>query len=374
MLFRQPVLPSRTLAAARLKAEGIIRAHRQMGCTAAGIASLDLAGGLDLLLSKKGLPWISLNLVDDKGKHLFPARILTQAGDLRVSILGLTGPVRKTNVRQNGYRVLDWQATLPPALEEARQEADMIILLSSYPFRVNQEIARREKGITLILQAGILAGNMAPRVIDGTLICQTGSRGKYLGVLDLDRQDPSSCRNRFIALKTTLPLDRQVEAIVRQTMRQVNELHRRQLADQRRQRKEQQQARQRLKMLTGSAICSGCHQRQAAFWRRTRHATAWQTLAVRQRQLDRDCQSCHVTLPAGTLTRAEIRTLPLNFPLELRGVGCEACHGPGRKHAADPAGNHLRRPVASTCTRCHRDDHDTAFSFADKLPLVRCPP
>ncbi len=374
MLFRQPVLPGRTIEAARIKAEGIIRAHRQMGCTAVGIAPLDLAGGLGLLQDRDGLPWISLNLVNDAGRPLFPSRILARAGELRISILGLTGPIRRTNVRQNGYRVLDWQTTLPPALEQARQEADMIILLSSYPFRVNQEIARREEGIALILQAGVMEGNMAPRLVGTTLICQTGSRGKYLGVLDLDRQDPSSCRNRFIALKTTLPLDRQVKAIVRQTMRQVNELHRRQLADQRRQRKEQQQARQRLKMLTGSVTCSGCHQRQAAFWRRTRHATAWQTLAVRRRQFDRGCQPCHVTLPAGILTRAEIRTLPMNLPVELRSVGCEACHGPGRRHAADPAGNRLRRPVASTCTRCHRDDHDAAFSLADKLPLVRCPP
>ncbi len=416
-----------------------------MGYTAVGIAPQDLAGGLDFLQQQKELrlPWISLNLVTDQGRPVFPPRILTSAGSLRIAILGLTGPVRRTNVRQNGYRVLDWRQTLPPALTKAREEADMVILLSSYPFRVNEEIARSQKGIALVLQAGVSAANMAPRLVADTLICQTAGRGKYLGVLDIDRagskgwilanrarrallqqrldrvnlqlqrlrkrapakdlqhdagfrqlvatrtgieeelralakkkngqQKGSVYSNRFIALRTSLPRDREVEAIVRQTLRQVNELGRRQLEKRREQRKEEARIRQRLSMLAGARACSGCHRRQAAFWRRTRHAAAWQTLVAAGRQFDRTCQPCHVTLPASALARAGMQGLPPVIPVDLRGVACEACHGPGRRHADNPAGNRLRKPDAATCASCHRADHDPGFSFADRLPLVRCP-
>ena len=433
-----------TLATARLKAEGVIRAHAQMGYTAVALAPRDLAGGLDFLRKqgKKGLPWISLNLVTDQGRSPFPPMILTKSGDLRIAILGLTGPIRMTNVRQNGYRIIPWQQALPPALAEADRAADMVILLSSYPFRINQQIAQNLEGIAIILQAGNSEANMTPRLVGNTLICQAASRGKYLGILDIDwsggerwvmknsarrallqerlsriglqmerirkgtpdramkknssyrhllatqadiekelralasedgQQQGSTYSNRFIALETSLPEDRQVAAIVRQTLRRANDLSRKELEKRRKERKEAGKTRRRLTMLAGAGTCSGCHQRQAAFWRRTRHASAWQTLVIRNRQFDRTCQSCHATLPAEALAQAGMQTMPPAIPVELRGVGCESCHGPGRRHADNPAGNRLRLPDESTCTTCHQAEHDAAFSYADRLARVRCP-
>ncbi len=444
LLFRQPVLPTQVLAAARLKAEGIVRAYARMEYAAVGVAPQDLAGGLDFLRRQNNtLPWISLNLVTDQGRPVFPARILTRAGDLRIAVLGLTGPVRRTNVRQNGYRVTDWRQSLPPALKEAREEADMVILLSSYPFQVNEEIARSQKGIALILQAGVSESTMTPRLVADTLVCQTAGRGKYLGVLDItwtggngwsmtnearrallrqrlnridlqlrrmkerasskNRQDDTGFRqllatrtgiegelrrlaeekegqhpnstysNRFIAIKTSLPQDRQVETLVRQTLRRVNELGRKRIDQRRKERQQEDRIRKRLGMLTGSRTCSACHQSQAAFWRRTRHATAWQTLVAAGRQFDQACQPCHVTLPAGVLAEAGMQGLPPLIPADLRGVGCESCHGSGRRHADNPARNRIRKPDAATCASCHRSDHDPGFSLAARLPLVRCP-
>ncbi len=445
MLFKYPTLSSQAIATARLAAEGVIRAHNRMGYSAVGIAPQDLAGGLDPLRQQgpDSLPWISLNLVTDQGQPVFPPWILTRAGSLRVAILGLTGPVPRTNVRQNDYQVRAWQKSLPPVLAQAEKKADLVILLSSYPLRTNEQIARSQKGIALILQAGGGQASMMPRLVGETLICQTASRGKYLGILDIDwrgrgwimataarqallrhqleritlrierrqrqtragrdleqdsgyqqliarrttiekelqelareherQQNHSTYSNRFVAIKTSLPKDPHVEAIVRQTLARVNELGQRQREEQKKRSHEAALARRRLAMLTGARVCSGCHHRQAAFWRRTGHAAAWQTLVAGQRQFDRNCQPCHVTLPAEALAQAGMEGLPPVIPVELRAVGCEACHGPGRRHADNPARNRLRKPDAATCASCHQPDHDPGFSFANRLPLVRCP-
>ena len=63
------------------------------------------------------------------------------------------------------------------------------------------------------------------------------------------------------------------------------------------------------------------------------------------------CGSCHtVGLNPGTKKFVELN------------VGCEACHGPGRKHAGNPAENKMKVPgktdgheVLFTCRRCHNE-------------------
>ncbi|MFT4979142.1 MAG: hypothetical protein ACI8S6_005052, partial [Myxococcota bacterium] len=82
----------------------------------------------------------------------------------------------------------------------------------------------------------------------------------------------------------------------------------------------------------GSGACSGCHAEIYQQWQQTGHARAYATLQVENRELDRDCYSCHVT---GAFD-AEGPQQPGQVSPKLHGVGCESCHGAGRDHARAP--------------------------------------
>jgi hypothetical protein len=76
----------------------------------------------------------------------------------------------------------------------------------------------------------------------------------------------------------------------------------------------------------GMKKCSACHFDQFLQWRGTKHAKAFEILPAKY-QADATCVKCHTTgfgEPTGYKTVADA---------DLKGVGCEVCHGPGSKHA-----------------------------------------
>ena len=118
--------------------------------------------------------------------------------------------------------------------------------------------------------------------------------------------------------------------------------------------------------LVGPETCKACHPVAYASWREGPHARAQESLGERNRN-DRRCLSCHA--PAAESG--------------LAGVGCEACHGPGRAYAA----SHVMRdeelaralgltvPTERTCAACHTESTPSLerFDFQKKLRLIAHP-
>jgi len=133
---------------------------------------------------------------------------------------------------------------------------------------------------------------------------------------------------------------------------------------------------------TGSKSCQSCHPREFDSWQTTRHASAWATLEGSGRIRETTCVPCHTTGYAGTDSMPERLV-----PYELRGVGCESCHGPGEVHMAyqkwkiygeltgevrgedltDPI---VRTPPERTCTACHTPPYDEGWVYRIKLDRV----
>jgi len=221
-----------------------MQAIRAMGGTLAGVGTRDLAAGLSFLQQHQKPPaftWLSLNIVDPSTqKPLFTPVLRRQAGEMKIAVLALTDHTAFEN-KPGKFQVLNWRDILPDALAQARQDADFILLLSNYSFLENKEIARSCDTIDLILQAGHAVGNMAPILINRTLISQTETRGKYLGVMDIDwkghgrwsegspsqqtaeKELPQSTyTNRFIALKPSIPNEPEVEALLQKTQERID--------------------------------------------------------------------------------------------------------------------------------------------------------
>jgi hypothetical protein len=77
----------------------------------------------------------------------------------------------------------------------------------------------------------------------------------------------------------------------------------------------------------GVKECSACHFKQYMAWKRTKHAKESFEILPAKYRTDASCLPCHTT-GFGQPTGFKDETTP-----NLVGVACEACHGPGSKHA-----------------------------------------
>jgi hypothetical protein len=120
----------------------------------------------------------------------------------------------------------------------------------------------------------------------------------------------------------------------------------------------------------GVDACSSCHAPARKHWDARPHARAYRTLQRISREYDLECVGCHVTgyeKPGGST---------VTFNDGLRDVQCEACHGPGSRHAAEGGEltTILRRPEPQFCVdACHHSPHVEGFDPVAKMPLILGP-
>ena len=111
----------------------------------------------------------------------------------------------------------------------------------------------------------------------------------------------------------------------------------------------------------GTKKCAACHFDQFLKWRPTKHAKSFELLPAKF-QADANCLKCHTTgfgHPTGFKTAAD---------LDLKGTSCEACHGPGSKHAevAKPFANMKPTPEQEKLAR------DSIWKMLPKNVCVEC--
>ncbi len=116
--------------------------------------------------------------------------------------------------------------------------------------------------------------------------------------------------------------------------------------------------------LVGPETCRACHPAAYASWREGPHGRALDGLPP-TRRADRRCLGCHS--PDAEAGQA--------------GVGCEACHGPGRLYAASYVmrDRELARalglvvPGEKGCLACHGESTPSLqkFDYARKVKLIR---
>jgi nitrate/TMAO reductase-like tetraheme cytochrome c subunit len=108
----------------------------------------------------------------------------------------------------------------------------------------------------------------------------------------------------------------------------------------------------------GAKFCRTCHSSadndRHHLWLQSAHASAFEVLKGVEK-IDPECLSCHTTgygKPSSEKTTGK----------DLRGVQCEACHGPGSEYKSmrvmkDPESareNGLQEVTRDTCLGCHR--------------------
>ena len=114
----------------------------------------------------------------------------------------------------------------------------------------------------------------------------------------------------------------------------------------------------------GTKACQTCHGAEYEAWEGTAHANALTTVEKQGGGAQPQCNTCHATaagLPGGFVSREATPT--------LASVGCESCHGPGRRHLEDP-----ERPFGtiglSSCTVCHDRKNSPKFDYYSYVSRV----
>lgn len=409
------------------KAEAILDAFAREPLDALGVGVNDLTLGVDWFkgaVEQRSIPATVANLTCG-GAAPFPGHQVAKKGDVTVGFVGVFSDTR----RVEGCEV----SSGPEALRReiaAMGPVDMLVVFGHGSNEEDKALATAVPEIDLIINGHARVTRTSPEPLpNGAMQLGTGSRGKKLGIAEVvlvhgaevfaaggaiddlkDRrdtfarrlesaqqnlasEDPAAKKRaerqvRFFQesveeleaeiaeleqqgevpasrLSVELqPLDRKVKdhpdvlALMEKANADISTL----------------EAGATVEALTntpylGSAACSGCHSEIYQQWQGTRHAQAYATLQVENRENDRACYACHVT---GAFSEDGPKH-PAQVTLALQAVGCESCHGPGREHVLAPAadGKVERSPPEPTCVQCHDGVQDEGrFDYPTYLPKI----
>ncbi|MGG1574164.1 bifunctional metallophosphatase/5'-nucleotidase [Fictibacillus sp. NRS-1165] len=143
---------------------------------------------LNALYTQADFPILAANLFDENGERPHWAKVtevFTTGDGLRIGVAGVTVAF------QAFYHSLGWQVEdpfkyLPEIIAELRKNCDLVVVLSHLGLNFDERMAQEIKGIDLILGAHTHHVLPEGKMINGTLVAQTGKFGVYLGEITIE--------------------------------------------------------------------------------------------------------------------------------------------------------------------------------------------
>ncbi|MFP2904492.1 5'-nucleotidase [Pyxidicoccus sp. 3LFB2] len=177
---------------AKARAELLLSQMDAQGTAAMAVGARDLVLGVDFL--KKGtkkakLKLLSANLVDDKGKPLFPASLVTDVGGVKVGVVGVS-PATAQAPAVKGRPVLKALPVEPAVAAEVKrlreqEKVDVVVVLAAVPYDEALRVSEKVDGVDFVVQSHEGRGQgMAQRQAFATMI-PPGDRGRQLAKLEL---------------------------------------------------------------------------------------------------------------------------------------------------------------------------------------------
>ncbi len=172
--------------------------------------------------------FISQNVIDndpfsdDFEELIFPPYTIKEIGGAKIGIIGQSFPFTSTaNPKKftEGWSFALRHESLQEFINELRNEkkVDCIVVLSHDGFSVDQELAKKVKGVDFILSGHTHDPSPKPIIVDDTVILISGSHGKYVGRLDIDIKDKKVAGYNFKLMPVAsnlIPADKAGEDLV----------------------------------------------------------------------------------------------------------------------------------------------------------------
>lgn len=213
----------------KTKGEAIVKAQNMLGVdmmvghwefTYGKEQVLKLTGDKD----NKGMlnaEFISQNISDEEWNELiYKPYSIRNINGVKIGFLGQSFPYTKTANPVNvdgwsyGLRLEDMQKYV----NELRSKCNLVVLLSHDGFNVDQEVAKRVKGIDIILSGHTHDPAPQPMKVGNTLIIISGSHGKYISRLDLDVKNGKLVDYSYKLIpiaSNIIPADKKMEELVK---------------------------------------------------------------------------------------------------------------------------------------------------------------
>ncbi len=327
----------------RLKFQTYLTAMAQIGYTAISPSSQDFHWGADFLfkvLQDNNLP-VLLTVSEFGTEHIQPYQLVKVEGT-SVALLGAS------NMNASAAEI---KTGIQKAVTSVSNQADVVVLLSSLPPALEEQIAQEVEGIDLIISAS----ERKTQTIGKTLLVGSVSGGKMLGFAQWGGGD--TWKTGQITMTEEVPEHPDVQARVQAFYQRIADDPKFQGSTKRLFATERLESEPH-NSFVGSDTCRDCHKDVYAQWETTSHAAAYHTLLQAQRHFYPECVSCHVT-GSGYETGFQIG---VDERQHLAGVGCETCHGPGRSHVSNPKKTNVRAKVdTALCQQCHSEEHHPGF-------------
>ena len=277
--------------------------------------------------------------------------LILESGDIKVGIIALTRDLEQAGVKDPALYIADPIETMKEKISDLEPKTDVLILLNTLLRSSSESIIANCTGVDIIINA-----QTGPRrQIEGSDVVTVYSyrTAKYLGIIDVEYSPSTgkvSSTFKMEQMSAKLPKDPDIQASLDKfysdVMKDEEFQYDKKLFT------EYAEEQDPDNSYVSADTCSQCHKEEYRLWKASRHYSAYRIMFNDNSFFVPKCFACHVTgygYPTG------FDKVDNENP--LRGVQCEVCHGPGKKHCDDPEGKHIRNFTKETanafCRKCH---------------------
>ena len=370
---------------------------RDLNYAAVGVGPEELRLGPEVLLlvDPEELPFVCCNIL------FFGARetgipLLSKTVEINGVKIGITAVygdsfVKKVSPNPEFYEFLPLKKSLKEALAEIEKEKpDLRVLLAHAEEKETEALIGEFPDFDFVLtHTDLEEGESSAKKIGNTTLLAVGHKGKHTGVVGYYPNADEKFKFELVKLdRHRFKDDPRMVEHMRIYQDQLKGMARADLTP---------VAHMSGSKFVGAEACAECHEQAYEIWKKTPHATAFESLDPAHkgrgherlkginRTFDPECLSCHVTgwdaqevlRFAGGFVNEEFANDDEERKLSkiLKGNQCENCHGPGSRHielinegedakAIKFVKVTLEQSKAATgCYKCHDIDNSPNFDF-----------
>lgn len=372
-------LPGMTNRQNEIKAEIMLRAMDMMNYVVHNLGEKDIALGGDILRYLSQIfntPFISSNVrftgvSDIKIEPYLVKKIKIKNPSLKIKIgfLGILSPGLVEDDLSGEIEIMDPVLTLKPLVKRLKEETDLLILLSHTTEDEALEIASKFPEFNLIITGhGMDEPEHSVKTLNDTLIVSAGRYGKHSGMVKYARinkkwQVESESPDRKVKI-VSLGMEYNNPSELDELLEEYKNIVR----DEGLLAQHQKIPLNQGEWYTGNMTCIVCHINIFSHWKGTKHYAAYETLEKERSQFNPECVKCHVTGFDYSTGFESIDDTP-----DLKGVGCESCHGFGSIHTVSATDAPYGKVYEKNCLECHNPENSPRFEYTPYLDKIKHP-